>query len=99
MEELAKIYAAREDETAEMLMIMCLSGFRINEYRNIYLNTDEWYFQEEANRCRESRIVPVHSFIQPLVMQRMERYGNLLPITAGTFRKKYEHLTKTNWHH
>lgn len=95
MEELAKIYAAREDETAEMLMIMCLSGFRINEYRNIYLNTDEWYFQGGSKTdAGKSRIVPVHSFIQPLVMQRMERYGNLLPITAGTFRKNMNTLLK-----
>ena len=94
-EELAKIYAAREDETAEMLVIMCLSGFRINEYRNIYLNTDEWYFQGGSKTdAGKSRIVPVHSFIQPLVMQRMERYGNLLPITAGTFRKNMNTLLK-----
>lgn len=95
MEELTKIYAARKDETAEMLIIMCLSGFRINEYQNIFLNTEEWYFQGGSKTdAGKARIVPVHSCIQAMVMQRMERYKKLLPVAAGTFRKNMDALLK-----
>ena len=86
--ELAVIYAARKDEIAEMLLIMCLSGFRINEYRDLRVNLDEWYFQGGSKTdAGKDRIVPVHEFIKPMVSSRLERHGKLLPRGAGAFRK------------
>lgn len=95
IEELTKIYAARTDETAEMLIIMCLSGFRINEYQNIQLNLNEWYFQGGSKTdTGKNRIVPIHSSIKNIVSARIDRYGKLLPTTAGTFRRNMNNLLK-----
>ena len=65
LDELAKIYHVKENETAQMLIIMCLSGFRINEYKNLYVNLDEEYFLGGSKtRAGSNRIVPIHPFIK-----------------------------------
>lgn len=96
LEELSKIYAAREDETAEMLIIMCLSGFRINEYRNIHVDLDEWYFLGGSKtKAGKDRIVPIHSFIKGMVYRRIERYGKIIPCSDATFRRHMNKLLKS----
>ena len=93
MEELSRIYAAREDETAEMLMIMCLSGFRINEYQNIHVDLSEWYFRGGSKtNAGKDRIVPIHTRLRSIVFDRMQRHGKLLLCNAGTFRKDMNSL-------
>ena len=89
IDELKAIYAARGNEVAEMLWIMCLSGFRIEEYRKIQINTSEWYFQGgNKSRAGKTRIVPIHSAIQEIVASRMKRCGKLLPETSNAFREE-----------
>lgn len=94
-EELKKIYAARSDDVAEMLIIMCLSGFRINEYVNIHVDINEWYFKGGSKtEAGKDRIVPVHPFVQNMVAGRMERYGKLLPDGVWKFRRHMDTLLK-----
>lgn len=89
MDELARIYAAKNDETAEMLFIMCLSGFRINEYQNIQVNLDELYFRGGSKtEAGKDRIVPIHPAIREMVKRRIGQYGRTFPMSAGIFRKR-----------
>ena len=88
-------YHDQHDETAEMLLIMCLSGFRMEEYQKIQVNTDQWYFQGGSkSKAGKFRIVPIHSAIQSMVQRRMETYGRLLPMTSSEFRKQMTALIK-----
>lgn len=80
-------YHNQQDETAEMLLIMCLSGYRIEEYQKIEVNMDEWYFQGGSKtRAGKFRQVPIHHDIQSMVQRRMEAYGRLLPMKSDGFR-------------
>ena len=87
-DDLKKLWADKDDPVAEMLLIMCYSGYRINEYRNITVNTKEWYFQGGSKTAAgKDRIVPIHTGIRNLVKRRMTCNGKLLPDTADAFRK------------
>ena len=95
-EEIQAIYAARDNEVAEMLWIMCFSGFRIEEYRKIQVNMSEWYFcGGNKSRAGKSRIVPIHSAIREIVADRVGRYGKLLPETSSTFRTEMDEFLPT----
>lgn len=94
--EIMAIYAARSNEVAEMLWIMCLSGFRIEEYRKIQVNTSEWYFHGgNKSRAGKTRIVPIHSAIREMVAARIQRYGKLLPETSSAFRADMDEFLPT----
>lgn len=85
--DLAKLWANKTDPTAEMILIMCYSGYRIKAYETIEVNTDEMYFQGGVKtRTSKNRIVPIHSAIQPMVLNRLQRYGKLLPTVSQSFR-------------
>ena len=91
--DLATIWKHRNDnEIAEMLVIMCYSGMRINEYKITKVDLDNMQFigglKSEAGK---NRVVPIHSAIMGLVVKRMQRYGELLPTKTATFRI---HMTK-----
>lgn len=98
LDDLAAIYRAyyeQHDEIAEMLLIMCLSGFRIEEYQKIQVNMDQWYFMGGSkSRAGKSRLVPIHSAIQPMVQRRMEAYGQLVLIKSSNFRSRMDALIK-----
>lgn len=93
-DDLKKLWADRVNPVAEMLIIMCYSGFRIQEYKKMEVNTDEWYFHSGVKTTAgKNRIVPIHSGIQGLVKERLGRYGVLLKETPTTFRKSmYRYL-------
>lgn len=86
--DLKKLWDDKEDPVAEMLLIMCYSGYRIGEYRNLTVNLQDWYFQGGSKTAAgKNRIVPIHTGIRSLVRKRIKRDGKLLPDTAQTFRK------------
>lgn len=86
-EELKTFWKSQDDQTAEMMLIMCYSGFRINEYRNLEINFKDGYFRGGSKTAAgKNRIVPIHSAIVPLVKKRISRDGKLLSVTAGAFR-------------
>lgn len=87
-EDLKVLWSHQNNDTAEMLLIMCYSGYRISEYKGIEVNLREGYFQGGLKtRSGKNRIVPIHSLILPLVNNRMKRYGALLPVSDAVFRK------------
>lgn len=93
-EDLAKLWKDKEDPIAEMLLIMCYSGFRIQEYKVIEVNTKDYFFKGGLKtKSSKERIVPMHSGIIPLIENRMHSYGSILPMTPVAFRKKmYDYL-------
>jgi len=92
--DLEVFWADKADPTAEMLLIMCYSGFRISAFLSLEVNMDDWYFKGGVKTAAgKGRIVPIHSAIRPLVERRMQDYKCLLPMVDCTFRNAmYEYL-------
>ena len=66
-DDLKKLWADKDDPVAEMLLIMCYSGYRINEYRNITVNTKEWYFQGGSKTAAGKRFSKRELSALPLI--------------------------------
>lgn len=91
--ELAKIWAHKTDPTAELILIMCYSGFRITAYKTLEINLKEEYFRGGIKTAAgKDRIVPIHSAILPLVKRRLDRDGKLLNATYTFRRDMYDFL-------
>ena len=97
-EELRTLWANKNNDVVEMILIMCYSGYRISAYQNIETNTKEWYFRGGVKTAAgKDRVVPIHSAIQKLVAGRICRYGNVIGISVQLFRKRmYEALAHLN---
>lgn len=86
--DLKILWANKDNETVEMLLIMCYSGFRIAAYRSMNVDLEEKYFRGGVKTGNgKNRIVPIHSAILPLVKKRIARDGTILNVTTNTFRK------------
>ena len=86
-DEIKILWKNRTYPTAEMLMIMCYSGFRLSAYASMAVNLEEGYFKGGVKTTSgKNRIVPIHPAVKPLVEARMKRYGCLLPNACQTFR-------------
>lgn len=86
-DELKILWANKDDDIIQMLLIMCYSGFRISAYTDMKLNTDEWYFQGGVKtKTSKKRIVPVHSLIRNFVVNR--NAPNILGCSTSEFRQK-----------
>ena len=78
--DLKILWDNKTNETAEMLLIMCYSGWRISEYIGLEVNLQKKYFMGGIKtEAGKERIVPIHSGILPLVERRISKYGKLLP--------------------
>ena len=86
--DLEILWKHQDNETIEMLLIMCYSGFRISAYQSMKTNLEERYFQGGVKTAAgKDRIVPIHSAIIPLVQRRLDRRGSYLPDSVQAFRK------------
>ena len=62
--ELKTLWENRSDDTAEMLLIMCYSGWRISEYIGLEVNLKDKYFMGGLKTdAGKNRTVPIHSLI------------------------------------
>ncbi|MGL5437569.1 MAG: tyrosine-type recombinase/integrase [Lachnospiraceae bacterium] len=85
-EELKLLWDNQNNETVEMLLIMCYSGYRVAAYQNIHIDLEGKYFRGGVkNKYSKNRIVPIHSGILPLVEKRLHRDGTLLNMPYQTF--------------
>lgn len=88
-EEIDILKSDTENPVAEMLVIMCYSGYRISAYKTLEVNLEERYFKGGVKTAfGKNRIVPIHSGILPLVTRRIERDGQLLSVSPPIFRKQ-----------
>lgn len=86
-QELEKLWKNQDNEIIEMVLIMCYSGYRIKAYKTLEINFKEQFFKGGVKTAAgKDRIVPIHSAINSLVKRRFQRYGSLLPVSAGQFR-------------
>lgn len=86
--DIKKLWDEKENEIAEMLIIMCYSGFRITEYKTLEVNLKEKYFLGGIKTdAGKDRIVPIHSAILPLVVRRIKKNKKLLLTSDVQFRK------------
>lgn len=88
-EDLKKLWETKENEVSEMILIMCYSGFRISEYKNLEVHLKERYFfggiKTDAGK---NRTVPIYSGILNLVKHRIKVHGSILPDRIDIFRDK-----------
>lgn len=87
--DLDVLWKHKGNETIEMLLIMCYSGYRISAYRNLEVNLKKLYFRGGVKTAAgKDRIVPIHSAIVPLVRRRIKRYGELMTVDNQKFREE-----------
>ncbi len=59
-QELHALRTAKDNETSEMILIMCYSGYRVSAYKSLFVNLEEGYFQGGVKtRASKERIVPI----------------------------------------
>lgn len=85
--DLEKLWDHEKDDVAQVLLILCYSGYRIMELQNIKIDLNKMYFEGGLKTtASKERIVPIHSAIQHIVKKRMEKYGSILPGSYSKFR-------------
>lgn len=86
-QEMKILWDHKEHPVAELVLILCYSGFRIGEVKGLYIDTEERYFKGGIKTAAgKNRIVPIHSGIMDLVLNRLQRDGSLFSTTQNTFR-------------
>lgn len=85
--DLEKLWDHEKDDVAQVLLILCYSGYRIMELQNIKIDLNKMYFEGGLKTATsKERIVPIHSAIQNIVKKRITKYGSLLPGSYSKFR-------------
>lgn len=86
--DLVKLWKHRDNPTAQVILILCYSGWRISEARKLTVDVNGKFFQGGMKTAAgKNRIVPIHSAILPLVEQRLKESGKLLLKAPHTFTK------------
>lgn len=87
--EIRALWEHRDDDTAQMILVMIYSGYRISAFMSLTVNLQEWFFQGGVKTAASrNRIVPIHSCIREIVEHRIRAYGKILPMTVQSFRKR-----------
>lgn len=97
-DDIVRIWALRStDPTAEIALIMIYSGFRFAAYPDLEINLTDWYFKGGVKtKAGKGRIVPIHTCIRPLVVQRLARGDTLAPfISSWQLIREFDKLAKT----
>ena len=64
---------------AEMILIMCHAGYRVDAWKNIKVDlTERTFFGGNKTAAGKNLVTPIHSDIYPLVERRLKRYGTLI---------------------
>jgi integrase len=87
-EELKILWNNKSDQTVQMILIMCYSGYRIKAFENIEINLEDKYFKGGVKtKAGKGRIVPIHPAIYDMVCSRYSE-NNLIGCSASEFRKR-----------
>lgn len=66
--ELTTVWKHAGENAANLILIMCYSGFRVGALASLEVNSEEWYFKGGIKTAAgKGRIVPIHSGIRQLV--------------------------------
>lgn len=86
-EELKILWEHQTSDIAEAVLVMCYSGFRIGELYVIEVDLKERALCGGLKtRTSKERVVPIHSYILPIINRRIKEYGVLMPIHQNKFR-------------
>lgn len=86
--DLKTLWENRQDPAAEMVLIMCYSGFRIKAYTDMDVDLEKRCFTEGVKTMSsKGRTVPIHSSILGLVSARYDGSRNLLLSKESSFRR------------
>lgn len=80
------------DHIAEMILIMCHAGYRINAWADIKVNLSKGtLFGGNKTTAGKDLVTPIHSDVLPLVERRMKRNGgDLLGEPVKVFRERFK---------
>lgn len=85
--DLRILWEDRDNGVAQVLLIMCYSGYRIGELSVIDVDLDSKSFSGGLKtRTSRGRIVPIHSAILPVVSRRIKEYGSIMHMSKQNFR-------------
>ena len=95
-DDLAKLWADKDNPVSRSLLIMIYSGFRISAWDNMEINLDELYFCGGVKTAAgRGRIVPIHSGIVSLVREALAGDG-IVGCTRSAFsyrmKKRLDYL-------
>lgn len=94
-DELKVLWQHKDDPVVQLILIMCLSGYRITAFKSLKIDLQNQSFCGGVKTVNgKNRIVPIHSGIRDLVVNRMNACnGSLLPESTVAYRlKMYEVL-------
>ncbi len=87
IKDLERLWNYREDDIAQILLIMCFSGYRVGELSVISIDLNQKSFHGGLKtKTSKERTVPIHSAIYPIVCDRLEKYGCLMPRSPRVLR-------------
>lgn len=85
-----------DEYMAEMILIMCHAGYRIDAWRKIKIDlTEKTFFGGNKTKSGKNVLTPIHSDILPLVKRRLDRYGDLFALPGERFRKRFREYGKS----
>lgn len=86
-QELETLWRNSSNADAQLILIMCYSGWRIGELGSLEVDLDKRYFQGGSKtKAGKDRIVPIHPCIYDFVRSRIEAGGTLLSINKDVYR-------------
>ena len=87
IDELKVLWKHKEDSVVEMLLIMCLSGYRISAYPKLKIDLEaRTFFGGIKTKNGINRTVPIHSGIYDMVKKRIETHRKLFYCSPEKFR-------------
>lgn len=87
IEQIRKFWKHSDNEEVQFILIMCYSGFRISEFREIEVDLKKGYFHGGIKtKTSKIRYVPIHPAIYDFVKARIEKYHSLLACASSTYR-------------
>ena len=93
-ENLKVLWKHSSDPEVQMILIMCYSGWRINEFKSLEVNLKENYFYGGLKtKAGKERFVPIHPAIRNFVIHRMKTDGSLLKLKAYHYRNGHFYPT------
>lgn len=79
MEELKILYRYIDNPMAKSILFMCLTGFRINEYKTLEIDWKENILRGGSKtKAGKNRIVPIHPLIKTFIPELLETKGSIL---------------------
>lgn len=94
--DIERLWNHEDNDIAQVLLIMCYTGYRIGELKVIKTDLKKCFFSGGLKtRTSKDRIVPIHSAIYPIVKKRIRKYGEIMPLSDVKFRESMRTYIKS----